>query len=127
MSNDRMRIGSPGAQLPVNSSGARKTAPVTRETEQQPQTVAAANGTQAAPTQAPAAQKIEAVAERLETYLRSVSRSLEFRVDSASGRTVVSVRDSETGDLIRQIPGDEVLRLAEMADDQTIVLVNETV
>jgi flagellar protein FlaG len=68
---------------------------------------------------------IEAVAQRLETYLKSVSRSLEFRVDAGSGRTVISVRDSDTGELIRQIPGEEVLRLAQMAEDQTVVLLNE--
>lgn len=71
--------------------------------------------------------QIEKIAERLQSYLRSVSRSLEFRVDAETGRTVVSVRDAETGELIRQIPSEEVLRLAEMAEDQTIVLVKETV
>jgi uncharacterized FlaG/YvyC family protein len=50
-----------------------------------------------------------------------------MRVDKPSGHTVVSVRDTETGDLIRQFPGDEVLRLAEMAQEQTIVLVREKV
>jgi uncharacterized FlaG/YvyC family protein len=38
---------------------------------------------------------------------------------------VCSVRDAQTGDLIRQIPNEEVLRLAELAHDETIVLVNE--
>ena len=71
--------------------------------------------------------QIEAIARRLESYMESVSRSLEFRVDAASGRTVVSVRDAVTGELIRQIPGEEVLRLAQMAEDQTVVLVNEKV
>jgi flagellar protein FlaG len=71
--------------------------------------------------------QIEEVARRLESYMESVSRSLEFRVDASSGRTVVSVRDAVTGDLIRQIPSEEVLRLAQMAEDQTIVLVNEKV
>lgn len=74
----------------------------------------------------PTRETIEAVAQRIESYLKSVHRSLEFRVDSASGRTVLTVRDSETGDLIRQIPSEEVLRLAEMADEQTIALMNET-
>lgn len=74
----------------------------------------------------PTRETIEAVAQRIESYLKSVHRSLEFRVDSASGRTVLTVRDSATGELIRQIPGEEVLRLAEMADEQTIVLMNET-
>jgi len=38
---------------------------------------------------------------------------------------VCSVRDAATGDLIRQIPNEEVLRMAELAHDETIVLVNE--
>ena len=68
---------------------------------------------------------IQKVAQQLESFLKRVSRSLEFHVDDASGRMVCSVRDAETGDLIRQIPNEEVLRLAELAHDETIVLVNE--
>jgi flagellar protein FlaG len=82
---------------------------------------------QTADSQPATEQLIRRAADRIEAYLKSVSRALEFRVDADSGRTVVSVRDAETGDLIRQIPGDEVLRLAEMAEDQTVVLVNEQV
>ena len=58
---------------------------------------------------------MEKVAAQLESYLRSVGRSLQFSIDSESGRTVVSVRDSSTGDLIRQIPNDEAMRLAQCA------------
>ena len=79
-------------------------------------------------TQPPARPKpadIEAVAKQLESFLKRVSRSLEFHVDDASGRMVCSVRDAATGDLIRQIPNEEVLRMAELAHDETIVLVNE--
>jgi flagellar protein FlaG len=68
---------------------------------------------------------IEKVARQLESFLKRVSRSLEFHVDDASGRMVCSVRDAETGDLIRQIPNEEVLRMAELAHDETIVLLNE--
>lgn len=68
---------------------------------------------------------IHKVAQQLESFLKRVSRELEFHVDDASGRMVCSVRDAETGDLIRQIPNEEVLRLAELAHDETIVLVNE--
>ena len=68
---------------------------------------------------------IEAVAKQLESFLKRVSRELEFHVDGSSGRVVCSVRDSQTGDLIRQIPNEEVLRLAELAHDETIVLLSE--
>ena len=57
--------------------------------------------------------------------MKRVSRELEFHVDGASGRMVCTVRDSQTGDLIRQIPNEEVLRLAELAHDETIVLLSE--
>ncbi|MGE0583068.1 MAG: flagellar protein FlaG [Steroidobacteraceae bacterium] len=40
----------------------------------------------------------------LDGFLRSVSRSLEFRRD-ANGTIVVAVRDLTTGEIIRQIPG----------------------
>jgi len=54
-----------------------------------------------------------AVAQQLETYLRSVGRSVQFSIDTKSGETVVSVRDATTGGLIRQIPSEEALRLAQ--------------
>jgi flagellar protein FlaG len=73
------------------------------------------------------APKVEQIAERLESFIRSVSRSLEFKVDANSGRTIISVLDAETGDLIRQIPNEEVLRFAELAEEQTVVLLNEKV
>jgi flagellar protein FlaG len=92
-------------------------------------TIVGSNPVRSTPKAAPVTvtPSIEAVAQRLETYMKSVARSLEFRVDAGSGRTVISVRDSDTGELIRQIPGEEVLRLAQMAEDQTVVLVNEKV
>ncbi len=78
------------------------------------------------PPVVPSAQ-LEDIAKQLDSYIRSVSRSLEFKVDDASGRTIISVRDAETGDLIRQIPNEEALRFAQMAEEQTIVLLKETV
>jgi flagellar protein FlaG len=62
------------------------------------------------------------VARQIEAYLRSNNRALEFRVDADTGRTVISVRDSETGELIRQIPGDEVLRIAQAMKELTSLL-----
>jgi flagellar protein FlaG len=78
------------------------------------------------PEEVQSVDHVKEVARQLDAYLRSVSRSLEFRVDADSGRTIVTVRDAQTGDVIRQIPGEEVLRLAQMAHDDTIVLLRET-
>jgi flagellar protein FlaG len=66
------------------------------------------------PEQAPVATvtTVEAAARQIESYLKSVGRSLEFRVDAETRRTVVTIRDTTSGEVIRQIPGDEMLSLA---------------
>lgn len=51
-------------------------------------------------------------AKQIDSYLKSIGREVEFRVDEGSGRTVVTVRETATGDVIRQIPNEEVLQLA---------------
>jgi flagellar protein FlaG len=65
-----------------------------------------------------------AVAQQLETYLRSVGRSVQFSIDEQSGETVVSVRDADTGEVIRQIPSAEALRLAQALGNQPNSLID---
>lgn len=60
----------------------------------------------------PSREAVHAAAQRLEAYLRSVGRELRFQIDDESGQIVVSVLDAETGERIRQIPSEELLRLA---------------
>jgi flagellar protein FlaG len=55
---------------------------------------------------------VRAAAKQIDSYLRSVGREVEFRVDDDTGMTVVTVRETATGDVIRQIPNAEVLQLA---------------
>jgi flagellar protein FlaG len=61
---------------------------------------------------APSASEIEKAAKQIESYLKSVGRQLEFHIDESTGRTVITVKDSNTGEVVRQIPGEETLRLA---------------
>ena len=42
-------------------------------------------------------------------------RKLEFSIDEDSGRNVVKVIDSDSGDIIRQFPSEEVLKLSSVA------------
>jgi flagellar protein FlaG len=70
---------------------------------------------------------VKGAAEQIDSYLKSSGRNLEFQVDEESGEVVVRVRDAATGDVIRQIPGDEVLRLARALQENASVLVDLTV
>ena len=57
--------------------------------------------------------KIESVTRQIDSFLRSMNRSLQFRLDESTGRMIVSITDSETGEVIRQVPGEEALRIAQ--------------
>ena len=71
--------------------------------------------------------KMESVTRQIDTFLRSMNRALQFRVDQASGRMVVSITDAATGEVIRQVPGEEALRMAERIDAQIGALLDEKV
>ncbi|MGS2742048.1 flagellar protein FlaG [Halomonas sp. LS-001] len=53
--------------------------------------------------------------ERINTVMSQ--RGLEFEIRQESERVVTRVIDRESGDVIRQIPAEEVLRLAERLDE----------
>ena len=79
------------------------------------------------PRQPPAPiHKIESVTRQIDSFLRSVNHQLHFRLDQGSGEMVVTVTDGETGEVIRQVPGEEALRIAQHIDDSISVLLDET-
>lgn len=67
---------------------------------------------QAAARREPSVVEVKQAARQLETFMESMNRYLEFRVDQDSGRTIVTVKDKTTGETVRQIPSEEVMRLA---------------
>ena len=58
---------------------------------------------------------INAVVE-INKALEKIPTTLAFQVDETSNRFVVNVADISTGELIRQIPGDAVLRIARQLE-----------
>lgn len=74
---------------------------------------------------AAATLNVETAVTEINEYVQSVQRDLQFFIDEDSGVTVVRVRDKETGDLIRQIPEDIFLNLAQkFKEDKTLNLIN---
>jgi flagellar protein FlaG len=65
-----------------------------------------------------AADERARIAERLQQIARESGRQLEFRVDEASDKMVIVVRDQSTGELIRQIPDATALRIAQRLESQ---------
>ncbi len=52
------------------------------------------------------------VVSDLNEAILGVRRELKFSIDEDSGRAVVQVMDSETGEMIRQLPSEEVLAVS---------------
>lgn len=63
-------------------------------------------------------EQLSAAVSKLNDYVQNVQRTLSFSIDKATGDTVVKVFDSETKELVRQIPAEETLKLAAAIDEQ---------
>jgi len=63
------------------------------------------------------AKSVEEAAGQLSDYVEQLGAELRFRVDEDSGRVVVSVVDTASGDVLLQMPSEEALRLARMLED----------
>lgn len=66
--------------------------------------------------------KLTQVATELSDMMSMMRKGLEFKVDENSGQAVVTVLDKDTGDVIRQMPSEEALALAEKLSEVTGLL-----
>ena len=55
---------------------------------------------------------LQQAVERVQEQVQTVRRDLQFNVDEESGKTVIKVMDSQTGETIRQIPSEEMLEIS---------------
>ncbi len=63
-------------------------------------------------------QSLQKAVSDISSYVQNLQRDLQFRVDSDLGRMVISVVDSKTKEVIRQIPNEEVLARARFLEEQ---------
>lgn len=61
-------------------------------------------------------EHVEAVVAQMNEYIQSTQRDLHFSYDRDSGETVVKVLDRSTQQVIRQIPDETFLKLAQNKD-----------
>jgi len=64
-------------------------------------------------------QRAEALQDKvteLNDYMQNFNRSLQFTVDDSSGDTVVKVIDSDTDEVVRQIPSQALLDARNAAE-----------
>ena len=67
----------------------------------------------------PSVSEVVQAAQDLSEYLSSAARSLQINVDGELESPIVTVLDTETEEVVRQIPSEELVALARFAAQQT--------
>ncbi|VAW59176.1 Flagellar protein FlaG [hydrothermal vent metagenome] len=109
-------------QVLKNASASSTASKTTEADTQQSRQNTAVDGGKTLPAQAqdePISRvELETAVANLNERVQQVQRDLLFSVDDSSGRTVVRVVNSETEEVVRQIPTEEVLRISRNIQDQ---------
>lgn len=74
----------------------------------------------------PASPELEKAVQALNDRYSKLRTDLRFTIDKDSGETVVAVVDSEDGTVLRQIPSEEVLRIASTLEQHRGALLRHT-
>lgn len=74
--------------------------------------------------QSPSNLQLNRAVEALQRKAEAVNASLRFRIDDGTGKTVVTVINTEDGSVIRQIPSEEALALSQAISEQQGLLIN---
>ena len=73
-------------------------------------------------------KNLEAAINNINEMMRDGGRNLSFEIDpSRKGQPVVVVRKEDTGEVIRQIPNPEVLKVAHSIDALKGLLMNKQI
>ncbi|UGV32710.1 flagellar protein FlaG [Halopseudomonas aestusnigri] len=67
-------------------------------------------------------EKLQTAVSDIQGFVQAVRRDINFNLDEDSGRVVINVTEATSGDVIRQIPSEEALRLAENLSEIRSVL-----
>ena len=63
-------------------------------------------------------EQVKDAVSKLNDYVQSNERTLDFQMDEDSGKTVIKVYDTLSAELIRQIPNELALELAQNLNDE---------
>jgi flagellar protein FlaG len=63
-------------------------------------------------------EQVKDAVSKLNDYVQSTERTLDFKMDEDSGKTVIKVYDTLSAELIRQIPNELALELAQNLNDE---------
>ena len=63
-------------------------------------------------------EQVREAVSRINEYVQQNERTLDFQLDETSGQTIIRVYDKHSSELIRQIPSELALELAQKLNDE---------
>ena len=77
------------------------------------------------PAPSPTREKVEQAAARVKEVLRGTTSRLEIEIDHDLDKVVIKILNGESGEIIRQIPSQELLDLAKHLEEPKGFFVRE--
>lgn len=62
-------------------------------------------------------KRLKEAAEKTNAYFRRTDTRLQFEVGEQTGRTIIRVIDKQSGEVVRQIPPENLVRLSEQLEE----------
>lgn len=69
-----------------------------------------------------AREELETAVSAIQDFVKASERQLDFSIDESSGQVVVKVIARQSGEVIRQLPSEVALKLAENLKDANSLL-----
>lgn len=75
----------------------------------------------------PKRDELEQAVTDIREFVQASQRKLDFSIDDSTGRVVVKVIATDSGDVIRQIPSETALKLAQSLSQASSLLFDDKV
>ncbi|PVZ13720.1 MULTISPECIES: flagellar protein FlaG [unclassified Pseudomonas] len=82
----------------------------------------AANSAKQPPAKPASKEAVSDAVKQIDQFVNATRRNLDFSIDEGTGDVVVKVIASSTGEVIRQLPSEEALKLAESLKESKLNL-----
>jgi flagellar protein FlaG len=70
----------------------------------------------------PQRPELEKAVKDIQDFVQSTQRQLNFSIDDSTGQVVVKVIATDSGELVRQLPSEAALKLAQSLSDASSLL-----
>jgi flagellar protein FlaG len=81
----------------------------------------------ASPQQTPSKEQLQQIVKDMKELVPPVvANNLQFSMDDSTGKVIVRITDAQTGEMIRQIPSEELLEIARSLDRMQGLLLRQT-